>query len=158
MHQLKLCHVSNLCHVSVKSSSETESADRLEGDEGENQESWWRKKKKDFDRHNRRMRRACRKAVKSQGFYWLIIILVFLNTGVLATEHYQQPKWLDSFQGKEPKEPLRWPKCDRHRYSILSYFIPVILFIMIGTLQYFFIFFFKFIQMKSQMLVLSRTF
>ncbi|XP_026685320.1 muscle calcium channel subunit alpha-1-like [Diaphorina citri] len=81
-----------------KSSSETESADRLEGDEGENQESWWRKKNKDFDRNNRRMRRACRKAVKSQGFYWLIIILVFLNTGVLATEHYQQPKWLDSFQ------------------------------------------------------------
>ncbi|KAL1455036.1 hypothetical protein WDU94_009157 [Cyamophila willieti] len=81
-----------------KNSSETESADRLEGDEGENQESWWMKKKKDFDRNNRRMRRACRKAVKSQGFYWLIIILVFLNTGVLATEHYQQPKWLDSFQ------------------------------------------------------------
>uniref|UniRef100_A0A8D9A709 Voltage-dependent L-type calcium channel subunit alpha n=1 Tax=Cacopsylla melanoneura TaxID=428564 RepID=A0A8D9A709_9HEMI len=81
-----------------KNSSETESADRLEGDEGENQESWWMKKKKDFDRNNRRIRRSCRKAVKSQGFYWLIIILVFLNTGVLATEHYQQPKWLDSFQ------------------------------------------------------------
>lgn len=45
------------------------------------------------------MRRACRKAVKSQAFYWLIIILVFLNTGVLATEHYQQPEWLDFFQG-----------------------------------------------------------
>ena len=46
------------------------------------------------------MRRACRKAVKSQAFYWLIIILVFLNTGVLATEHYKQPEWLDFFQGK----------------------------------------------------------
>ena len=45
------------------------------------------------------MRRACRKAVKSQAFYWLIIILVFLNTGVLATEHYKQPEWLDFFQG-----------------------------------------------------------
>lgn len=45
------------------------------------------------------MRRACRKAVKSQAFYWLIIILVFLNTGVLATEHYGQPDWLDEFQG-----------------------------------------------------------
>lgn len=44
------------------------------------------------------MRRACRKAVKSQAFYWLIIVLVFLNTGVLATEHYQQPEWLDFFQ------------------------------------------------------------
>lgn len=47
------------------------------------------------------MRRACRKAVKSQAFYWLIIVLVFLNTGILATEHYHQPKWLDDFQGKE---------------------------------------------------------
>ncbi|XP_033213450.1 voltage-dependent calcium channel type D subunit alpha-1-like [Belonocnema kinseyi] len=44
------------------------------------------------------MRRACRKAVKSQVFYWLIIVLVFLNTGVLATEHYHQPRWLDDFQ------------------------------------------------------------
>ncbi|KAF6217290.1 hypothetical protein GE061_001644 [Apolygus lucorum] len=76
---------------------ETESADRLEGEE-EQQESWFAKKKKDFDRVNRRMRRACRKAVKSQAFYWLIIVLVFLNTGVLATEHYHQPTWLNQFQ------------------------------------------------------------
>ncbi|GFG39870.1 hypothetical protein Cfor_08850, partial [Coptotermes formosanus] len=83
----------------AKMASETESADRAEGEEGEvEQESWWRKKKKDFDRNNRRMRRACRKAVKSQAFYWLIIVLVFLNTVVLATEHYRQPKWLDHFQ------------------------------------------------------------
>ncbi|KAF0300190.1 Muscle calcium channel subunit alpha-1 [Amphibalanus amphitrite] len=47
---------------------------------------------------NRRMKRGCRWAVKSQAFYWLIIILVFLNTGVLATEHYHQPPWLDHFQ------------------------------------------------------------
>ncbi|XP_024084384.1 muscle calcium channel subunit alpha-1 isoform X2 [Cimex lectularius] len=81
-----------------KSNPETESADRLEGDEGEKQDSWFVKKKKDFDRVNRRMRRACRKSVKSQAFYWLIIVLVFLNTGVLATEHYNQPAWLDQFQ------------------------------------------------------------
>ncbi|CAB3241360.1 unnamed protein product [Arctia plantaginis] len=54
--------------------------------------------KKDFDKVNRRMKRACRKAVKSQTFYWLIIVLVFLNTVVLASEHYQQPEWLDLFQ------------------------------------------------------------
>lgn len=24
---------------------------------------------------------------------------MFLNTGVLATEHYKQPEWLDDFQG-----------------------------------------------------------
>lgn len=70
------------------------------GEDGEiQQESWFKKRKKSLDRINRRMRRACRKAVKSQAFYWLIIVLVFLNTGVLATEHYQQPEWLDDFQG-----------------------------------------------------------
>ena len=30
--------------------------------------------------------------------FWLIIVLVFLNTCVLATEHYKQPAWLDDFQ------------------------------------------------------------
>ncbi|CAD1480025.1 unnamed protein product, partial [Heterotrigona itama] len=83
----------------TKQQSEMESTDQLEGDEeGVQQESVWRRKKLAFDRANRRMRRACRKAVKSQVFYWLIIVLVFLNTGVLATEHYNQPQWLDDFQ------------------------------------------------------------
>lgn len=84
-----------------KTPNEMDSTDQL-GDEGMEmqQESWFRKKKKDLDRVNRRLRRACRKAVKSQAFYWLIIVLVFLNTGVLATEHYHQPRWLDEFQGK----------------------------------------------------------
>lgn len=63
------------------------------------QESWFKRKKKDFEKNNRKMRKICRKAVKSQTFYWLIIILVFLNTGVLASEHYNQPHWLDEFQG-----------------------------------------------------------
>lgn len=77
-----------------------DSTDQL-GDENEmHQESWSAKKKKEMDRVNRRLRRGCRRAVKSQAFYWLIILLVFLNTGVLATEHYGQPKWLDDFQGK----------------------------------------------------------
>ncbi|XP_047037317.1 muscle calcium channel subunit alpha-1-like isoform X2 [Helicoverpa zea] len=51
-----------------------------------------------FDKVNRRLRRQCRKAVKSQTFYWAIIVLVFLNTLVLATEHHDQPHWLDHFQ------------------------------------------------------------
>lgn len=79
--------------------NEMASTDQL-GEEEIQQESWFSKKKKGFDRVNRRMRRACRKAVKSQIFYWLIIVLVFLNTGVLATEHYEQPPWLDDFQGR----------------------------------------------------------
>ncbi|KAG5668929.1 hypothetical protein PVAND_016838 [Polypedilum vanderplanki] len=78
--------------------NELDSTDQL-GEEGEMvQESWFTRKKKDFDRLNRRMRRGCRRAVKSQAFYWLIILLVFLNTCVLATEYYQQPEWLDHFQ------------------------------------------------------------
>lgn len=76
-----------------------DSTDQL-GDESEmHQESWSTKKKKDLDRVNRRLRRGCRRAVKSQAFYWLIIVLVFLNTVVLATEHYDQSRWLDEFQG-----------------------------------------------------------
>ncbi|CAD7000901.1 unnamed protein product [Ceratitis capitata] len=84
----------------AKQSNEIKSFDLLEDESQEVQvaESWWRKGKKDFDRLNRRMRRSCRKAVKSQAFYWLIIMLVFLNTGVLATEHHEQPFWLDNFQ------------------------------------------------------------
>ncbi|XP_023158434.1 voltage-dependent calcium channel type D subunit alpha-1 isoform X2 [Ceratitis capitata] len=91
----------NLMHDGkAKQSNEIKSFDLLEDESQEVQvaESWWRKGKKDFDRLNRRMRRSCRKAVKSQAFYWLIIMLVFLNTGVLATEHHEQPFWLDNFQ------------------------------------------------------------
>lgn len=51
-------------------------------------------------RWNRRCRRSCRRLVKSQTFYWIVIVLVFLNTGVLTSEHYGQPPWLDDFQGK----------------------------------------------------------
>lgn len=82
-----------------KPSNDMDSSDQLGDDNEIQQESWTTRKKKDLDRLNRRLRRACRKAVKSQAFYWLIIVLVFLNTGVLATEHYQQPPWLDHFQG-----------------------------------------------------------
>ncbi|KAM7341447.1 ca[2+]-channel protein alpha[[1]] subunit D isoform 4-T4 [Cochliomyia hominivorax] len=86
----------------AKATNEIESQNHLgeheHGYEIQQTESWFRKKKKYLDRINRRLRRSCRKAVKSQAFYWLIIVLVFLNTGVLATEHYKQPSWLDQFQ------------------------------------------------------------
>lgn len=49
---------------------------------------------------NRRCRKGCRRAVKSQAFYWLVIIMVFLNTCVLTSEYYGQPQWLESFQGE----------------------------------------------------------
>lgn len=78
-----------------------DSTDQLGEEIGQlQQEHWTKKRKKDFDRINRRLRRACRKAVKSQAFYWIIILLVFLNTLVLATEHNEQPDWLKDFQSK----------------------------------------------------------
>lgn len=48
---------------------------------------------------NRIIRRRSRTIVKSQSFYWLVIVLVFLNTLSLATEHYNQPDWLTQLQG-----------------------------------------------------------
>ncbi|XP_028178504.1 muscle calcium channel subunit alpha-1-like isoform X1 [Ostrinia furnacalis] len=70
----------------------------MNGDQQYNQSTTCKMYCRRFDKVNRRMRRTCRKAVKSQGCYWAIIVLVFLNTLVLATEHYNQPKWLDQFQ------------------------------------------------------------
>ncbi|XP_035015696.2 voltage-dependent L-type calcium channel subunit alpha-1D isoform X1 [Hippoglossus stenolepis] len=49
-------------------------------------------------RWNRFCRRKCRVAVKSVTFYWLVIILVFLNTLTIASEHYNQPDWLTAVQ------------------------------------------------------------
>ena len=49
-------------------------------------------------RWNRKSRRNCRRAVKSQAMFWIIVTLVLLNTCVLATEHHNQPEWLGNFQ------------------------------------------------------------
>ncbi|TRY92969.1 hypothetical protein DNTS_023086 [Danionella cerebrum] len=49
-------------------------------------------------RWNRCIRRNCRTAVKSVTFYWLVLILVFLNTALSASEHYDQPEWLTDVQ------------------------------------------------------------
>ena len=83
--------------VTAKLTSDAE-AKAGEGDAIPEPDTWWQKKQKAFAKFNRRARRKCRKAVKSQAMFWLIIILVFLNTCVLATEHYRQPAWLDDFQ------------------------------------------------------------
>ena len=34
-----------------------------------------------------------------QVFYWVVIVLVFLNTCCVAVEHYNQPHWLTHFLG-----------------------------------------------------------
>ncbi|ESN92149.1 hypothetical protein HELRODRAFT_119050, partial [Helobdella robusta] len=45
----------------------------------------------------KRFKFKVRSAVKSQVFYWLIIILVFFNTLFIAVEHYNQPEYLTTF-------------------------------------------------------------
>ncbi|KAM9830119.1 calcium channel, voltage-dependent, L type, alpha 1F subunit isoform X2 [Syngnathus typhle] len=49
-------------------------------------------------RWNRVCRRNCRTAVKSVTFYWVVLVLVFLNTSLSASEHYNQPDWLTQVQ------------------------------------------------------------
>lgn len=49
---------------------------------------------------NHTMRKNCRVAVKTTNFYWLVLLLVFLNTVASASEHYGQPKWLTEMQGE----------------------------------------------------------
>lgn len=44
-------------------------------------------------------RRRIHAMVKSQAFYWIVIILVLLNTVVLASEYHGQPEWLKDTQG-----------------------------------------------------------
>lgn len=51
-----------------------------------------KKKEKLFRIHVRQM-------VKSQVFYWSVIVCVFLNTVLMSVEHYGQPDWLERFQG-----------------------------------------------------------
>ncbi|XP_065316255.1 muscle calcium channel subunit alpha-1-like isoform X4 [Gordionus sp. m RMFG-2023] len=60
--------------------------------------NFWQEKFSQCKKVNHRFRRFCRKVVKSQGMYWTVIIMVFLNTCILASEHYNQPLWLDGFQ------------------------------------------------------------
>ncbi|GAA54580.1 voltage-dependent calcium channel type A subunit alpha-1 [Clonorchis sinensis] len=48
-------------------------------------------------RTEKRIRYAIRRMVKSQACYWIVIVLVFLNTVCGAIEHHGQPIWLSNF-------------------------------------------------------------
>ncbi|XP_076022201.1 voltage-dependent L-type calcium channel subunit alpha-1D isoform X2 [Genypterus blacodes] len=52
---------------------------------------------------NHTMRKNCRVAAKTTNFYWLVLLLVFLNTAASASEHYGQPKWLTEMQERANK-------------------------------------------------------
>ena len=61
---------------------------------------WWRVRyRRSVYLVNRHCRKVCRRIIKSQPFYWLVIIMVFLNTCMLTSEHHLQPLWLDKLQG-----------------------------------------------------------
>uniref|UniRef100_A0A669QXI7 Voltage-dependent L-type calcium channel subunit alpha n=1 Tax=Phasianus colchicus TaxID=9054 RepID=A0A669QXI7_PHACC len=57
-------------------------------------------------RLNRVLRRRCRGAVKSVSFYWTVLLLVFLNTLTIASEHHGQPQWLTETQAYANKALL----------------------------------------------------
>ncbi|XP_053943674.1 voltage-dependent L-type calcium channel subunit alpha-1S [Cuculus canorus] len=72
--------------------SETESLYEIEG------MNKWILYFRQWRRWNRMFRRKCRDAVKSKFFYWLVILLVALNTLSIASEHHFQPEWLTQVQ------------------------------------------------------------
>ncbi|XP_061875635.1 LOW QUALITY PROTEIN: voltage-dependent L-type calcium channel subunit alpha-1F-like [Colius striatus] len=63
---------------------------------------FWRR----LRRLNRLWRRRCRGAVKSVSFYWTVLLLVFLNTLTIASEHHGQPPWLTQIQAYANKALL----------------------------------------------------
>ncbi|NXL09809.1 CAC1S protein, partial [Mesembrinibis cayennensis] len=72
--------------------SETESLYEIEG------MNKWILYFRQWRRWNRMFRRKCRDVVKSKFFYWLVILLVALNTLSIASEHHFQPEWLTLVQ------------------------------------------------------------
>ncbi|XP_023311464.1 voltage-dependent calcium channel type A subunit alpha-1 [Anoplophora glabripennis] len=50
-----------------------------------------------FWRAEKRFRFGVRHMIKTQWFYWSVIMLVFLNTICVAVEFHGQPKWLTNF-------------------------------------------------------------
>nr|XP_015203636.1 PREDICTED: voltage-dependent L-type calcium channel subunit alpha-1D isoform X7 [Lepisosteus oculatus] len=80
-------------------------------------------------RWNRFCRRKCRAAVKSVTFYWLVIILVFLNTLTISSEHYNQPNWLTQVQDIANKVLLALFTCEMlvkmYSLGLQAYFVSL---------------------------------
>uniref|UniRef100_A0A672VB43 Voltage-dependent L-type calcium channel subunit alpha n=1 Tax=Strigops habroptila TaxID=2489341 RepID=A0A672VB43_STRHB len=118
-----------LSTTSIMPTSETESVntENVSG-EGENPACCgslcrrWR-------RWNRFNRRKCRAAVKSVTFYWLVIVLVFLNTLTISSEHYNQPDWLTQIQDIANKVLLALFTCEMlvkmYSLGLQAYFVSL---------------------------------
>ncbi|XP_070246877.1 voltage-dependent L-type calcium channel subunit alpha-1D isoform X6 [Myotis yumanensis] len=118
--------------------SETESVntENVSG-EGENQGCWGTlcqaisksKLSRRWRRWNRFSRRRCRAAVKSVTFYWLVIVLVFLNTLTISSEHYNQPDWLTQVQDIANKVLLALFTCEMlvkmYSLGLQAYFVSL---------------------------------
>ncbi|KAJ8394798.1 hypothetical protein AAFF_G00041530 [Aldrovandia affinis] len=80
-------------------------------------------------RWNRFCRRKCRAAVKSVSFYWLVIVLVFLNTLTISSEHYDQPAWLTQVQEVANKVLLAMFTCEMlvkmYSLGLQAYFVSL---------------------------------
>uniref|UniRef100_A0AAR2JRA0 Voltage-dependent L-type calcium channel subunit alpha n=1 Tax=Pygocentrus nattereri TaxID=42514 RepID=A0AAR2JRA0_PYGNA len=80
-------------------------------------------------RWNRFCRRKCRAAVKSTTFYWLVILLVFLNTLTISSEHYNQPEWLTEVQEVANKVLLAMFTCEMlikmYSLGLQAYFVSL---------------------------------
>ncbi|XP_072136499.1 voltage-dependent L-type calcium channel subunit alpha-1D-like [Mobula birostris] len=80
-------------------------------------------------RWNRCLRRKCRAGVKSVTFYWLVIILVFLNTLTISSEHYNQPLWLTLTQDIANKVLLALFTCEMlvkmYSLGLQAYFVSL---------------------------------
>uniref|UniRef100_A0A8C1N4Y7 Voltage-dependent L-type calcium channel subunit alpha n=1 Tax=Cyprinus carpio TaxID=7962 RepID=A0A8C1N4Y7_CYPCA len=78
---------------------------------------------------NRFCRRKCRAVVKSTLFYWLVILLVFLNTLTISSEHYNQPDWLTEVQGVANKVLLALFTCEMlikmYSLGLQAYFVSL---------------------------------
>ncbi|KAM6311258.1 voltage-dependent L-type calcium channel subunit alpha-1S isoform 4-T4 [Podargus strigoides] len=100
--------------------SETESLYEIEG------MNKWILYFRQWRRWNRMFRRKCRDVVKSKFFYWLVILLVALNTLSIASEHHMQPEWLTHVQ-------------DNANRALLALFVAEMLLKMyaLGLRQYF---------------------
>ncbi|XP_019889115.1 voltage-dependent calcium channel type A subunit alpha-1 isoform X12 [Ooceraea biroi] len=86
-----------------KSTDTEEEEGEEDQDDGFSRASYFKSKVKkqgtclQFWRAEKRFRFWVRNSVKSQQFYWFVIILVFFNTICVAVEHYGQPAWLTDF-------------------------------------------------------------
>uniref|UniRef100_A0A669P4K2 Voltage-dependent L-type calcium channel subunit alpha n=1 Tax=Phasianus colchicus TaxID=9054 RepID=A0A669P4K2_PHACC len=109
--------------------SETESVntENVSG-EGENPACSQRAARR-WRRWNRFNRRKCRAAVKSVTFYWLVIVLVFLNTLTISSEHYNQPDWLTQIQDIANKVLLALFTCEMlvkmYSLGLQAYFVSL---------------------------------